>query len=259
MKYALRIMAPIGVLAFSNASINASTAVNSDRWSAYVFLVLCLPFAFVMTRTYLDWFLEIDWPKIAMDTDREHWLARICASLEQRNMRFARRWLCWLATHWVTYSEWPHLYRQGLAASPPNSSLARYFAQRLYYFDNALDALNALDVLRRHDAEPGPHPNMQVQVFISRANGEGEIPGLDPQPVTSGSRSMALRRNPVIRLFEGADPVSSAVWNPASPKAEPELGSPTEPRASTAVLFASPVAPQIPFQPVRLQIQPQQA
>jgi len=259
MKYAVRIVAPLGFLACLNTSINASTTVNLDRWSPFVFLALCLPFTFMTTRAYVAWFLEIDWPKVAMDADREHWLARVCASLEQRNRQFARRWLCWLATHWVSYSEWPLLYRQGLAASPANSSLALYFAQRLFYFDNALDALNALDVLRRHDAEPGIHPNIQVQVFIARANGEAEIPGLDPQPVTSGTRTMELRRNPIIRLFEGADPIGSAVWNPTPPQSESQLGSPTEPRASTAVLFASPVAPQIPFQPVRLQIQSQQA
>ena len=50
-------------------------------------------------------------------------------------------------------------------------------------------------------------------MFIARANseaGEDVTPGIEPQPVSLAGRSLALHRNPVIRLLEGADPADSS-------------------------------------------------
>ncbi len=115
MKYLILMAGPLGFAFFLNAAIDATRVVNLDFWSAYIFLGLCLPFAWLSLNVGLQICREIDWPV---------------------------------------------LYRHGFNAAVDDSRLQRYFAERLYHFDNALDALQALEILRQHGVEPGPHQNL---------------------------------------------------------------------------------------------------
>lgn len=138
--------------------------------------------------------------------------------------------------------------------------------------------MKASEVLQRHGEQRTVHPDAQVQLFLMRAEmpepvaiSKSAIPGpeseeaqfeaaaasvvvrpvdLNPMPDRHSS-VRSLMRNRSIALFEGAEPGGSD-WGAHRADAAASLGLPYEDRRSTTILFAAPIPPSVPFNPVRL-------
>lgn len=204
------------------------------------------------------------------------WMAGWLDWLERRGWNRLLRWSCYVVGQHAP--RWPAVFLKGLNAARPGSRLERHFAERVYAFENPLNALKAWEVLARHGVRPKSHPSMQVNLFILRAvapepppvdvsreirpeGAPAPVPPPDRVPVKEGQpvrRPGRVTRNPAIRLFDEAD-ATSFVWKQVGGPEIPASRSVAAPfaRASTTILFTPPVPPQAPFRPVRVPAAPQ--
>lgn len=276
--------APLGFAYLVHRAISNAEFVDLDFASLFIYLFIALLFALMLTVIYSSMiresFGDSTWmgSSISQGYDRPHWLLATTSWLLRQEYCFILRWTCFLAVQLVSFTEWAILYKRGMCASREGSWLERYFARHLYHFSNALDAMKASEVLQRHGEQRTVHPDAQVQLFLMRAEmpepvaiSKSAIPGpeseeaqfeaaaasvvvrpvdLNPMPDRHSS-VRSLMRNRSIALFEGAEPGGSD-WGAHRADAAASIGLPYEDRRSTTILFAAPIPPSVPFNPVRL-------
>jgi len=104
----------------------------------------------------------------------------------------------------VNRPDWPTSYNIGMRHAKRGSRLERIFAKEVWRFDNVQNALLAHEALQRHGIEPPAHTNSLVMWQLALRE-QKEIPMRDPIAVPPSGPPPPLKRNPLIKLFQGED------------------------------------------------------
>lgn len=142
-------------------------------------------------------------------------LLRLIRRAERRGHRRLVMLLCFVEG--VRHPRLPAQFIMGMNNAPPGSWLEKVFAREVYRFSNVANAAKAREILRdRHDADPGPHERVEVNLAllsdvrtVRPAPEEGAVPAAPPPP--------PLARNPNIRLFAGADSAGRTSTDTSNP------------------------------------------
>jgi hypothetical protein len=118
---------------------------------------------------------------------------------DQGGRRRRTVFLCLLET--LCRPHQPAAYLIGLKNAQPGTWFERYFALRVFRFDNAAHSIDAYRTLRKHGMDPRPHRNPEINTILLSLERK---PSVTPPPMPIGSPSLTprLKRDPRIRLFD---------------------------------------------------------
>lgn len=162
---------------------------NAVVWAPYFADAVSGPLTGVMTNsTYVD---RKNLPLLWI-----HWLDR-------RGLRRLTAWFCFLEG--IRHPDRPAAFVIGLTNARRGSWLEKVYAREVFRFDNAQNCLLAYEALRRHDIDPRPHHNPEVNMLLMSLEREVR-PATEPVPIPPAPPPAPLKRDRRIRLFEANQP-----------------------------------------------------
>lgn len=118
----------------------------------------------------------------------------------------------------VRHPNLPAAFVVGMNNARPGSWLEKAFAREVWRFNNITNCVRAHAILlERHHLDPGPHEQAEVNLALT-AHLREPAPTPDPLPVPTAAPAPPPRRNPRIRLFQGAPDIKPSSADGSSGK-----------------------------------------
>ncbi len=194
--------------------------LNALVWAPYFGSLLSRPLTGTITETTY--------------VERINWVLRLARWAENRGWRRAALSLSFLEA--VRHPSAPTPFVMGFRNARPGSWLEKVFAREVFRFNNIQNCVQAYLALKRHGIDPRPHASQEINIVLLSMEREPH-----PEPailaVPAARKTSALKRNPRIRLFEGAQTTSRAPDSPDEAKSTatspPRIPDPASENAMT--------------------------
>ncbi len=175
-----------------------------DTTGAY-YLAICVTLGILNALVWAPYLgAKVSGPLTGMITestyvDRTNWVLRIIRALDARQHRRLARWICFLEG--VRHPNAPTAFVVGLKNARPGSWLEKVFAREVFRFNNSQNCMDAYAALKRHDIDPRPHTNQELNILLFSME-KPPRPDAAILAVPHAPPAPPLKRNPRIRLFK---------------------------------------------------------
>lgn len=206
MLIVLRILFGVGLLyVMKLAWENGQTNLQSGDIANAGYVALCVILAIANALVWAPYFGDkISGPLTGVITkstyvESRNYLLKLIYWLQERGYRRLTAFFCFLEG--IHHPDRPTAFAIGLKHAKPGSWLEKVYAKEVFKFDNAQNCVAAYEALRRHNLDPGIHPNPEINLVIMSLN-RSVKPDPEKLPIPPASPPPALKRNPRIALFE---------------------------------------------------------